>query len=264
LSGYDDDWSSWSPQSEKAYTNLPDGQYTFFVKVRNNLNQQSEVAEYSFIVLPPWYKTLWAKMFYFLLAMLGVFGLIRLRKIERYKQQLKHERQLQQLRYIHQLEIEKNEKEIVKLNNEKLAHEVMAKTKELASTSMQLLENSGALIKVRDELAKLDTGDDEDSNLKRINTLLKDIEKNSANWNQFASHFDELNDGFLTNLKAKHPSLSRNDLKVCAYLKLHFTSKQIAQLQNITVRGVEIHRYRLRKKLQIETELSLNDYLNTI
>lgn len=264
LSGYDNDWSSWSPQSEKAYTNLPDGQYTFFVKVRNNLNQQSDVAEYSFIVLPPWYKTLWAKMFYFLLAMLGVFGLIRLRKIEQYKQQLKHERQLQQLRYIHQLEIEKNEKEIVKLNNEKLAHEVMAKTKELASTSMQLLENSGALIKVRDELAKLDTGDDEDSNLKRINTLLKDIEKNSANWNQFASHFDELNDGFLTNLKAKHPSLSRNDLKVCAYLKLHFTSKQIAQLQNITVRGVEIHRYRLRKKLQIETELSLNDYLNTI
>jgi ligand-binding sensor domain-containing protein len=58
LSGYDDEWSSWSPQSEKAYTNLPDGQYTFLVKVRNNLNQQSDVAEYRFIVLPPWYKTL--------------------------------------------------------------------------------------------------------------------------------------------------------------------------------------------------------------
>ncbi|MDF2475552.1 MAG: hypothetical protein K0S24_1035 [Sphingobacterium sp.] len=264
LSGYDEHWSSWTPQSEKSYTNLSDGQYTFLVKVRNNLNQESNVAEYSFIVLPPWYKTLWAKIAYFLLAMLGVLGLLRLRKIERRKQQLKHEQQLAQLRYIHQLEIEKNEKEIVKLNNEKLAHEVMAKTKELASTSMQLLENSGALIKVRDELAKLDTGEDETSNLKRINTLLKDIEKNSANWNQFASHFDELNDGFLNKLKERHPGLSRNDLKVCAYLKLHFTSKQIAQLQNITVRGVEIHRYRLRKKLQVETELSLNEYLNTI
>lgn len=264
LSGYDEQWSSWSPQYEKAYTNLPDGQYTFLVKVRNNLNRESDVAEYSFIVLPPWYKTLWAKIVYVLFATLGVFGLIRLRKIEQHKQQVKHEQQLEQLRYIHQLEIEQNEKEIVKLNNEKLAHEVMAKTKELASTSMQLLENSGALIKVRDELAKLDKGEDEASNLKRINTLLKDIEKNSANWNQFASHFDELNDGFLNKLKARHPALSRNDLKVCAYLKLHFTSKQIAQLQNITVRGVEIHRYRLRKKLQIETELSLSDYLNTI
>lgn len=264
LSGYDENWSSWTQQSEKSYTNLQNGEYTFLVKVRNNLNQESSVEEYSFIVLPPWYKTLWAKIAYFLLAMLGVLGLVRLRKIERRKQQLKHEQQLAQLRYIHQLEIEKNEKEIVKLNNEKLAHEVMAKTKELASTSMQLLENSGALIKVRDELAKLDTGEDETSNLKRINTLLKDIEKNSANWNQFASHFDEINDGFLNKLKERHPGLSRNDLKVCAYLKLHFTSKQIAQLQNITVRGVEIHRYRLRKKLQVETELSLNEYLNTI
>nr|WP_288811992.1 triple tyrosine motif-containing protein [uncultured Sphingobacterium sp.] len=264
LSGYDENWSSWTQQSEKSYTNLQNGEYTFLVKVRNNLNQESSVEEYSFIVLPPWYKTLWAKIAYFLLAMLGVLGLVRVRKIERRKQQLKHEQQLAQLRYIHQLEIEKNEKEIVKLNNEKLAHEVMAKTKELASTSMQLLENSGALIKVRDELAKLDTGEDETSNLKRINTLLKDIEKNSANWNQFASHFDELNDGFLNKLKERHPGLSRNDLKVCAYLKLHFTSKQIAQLQNITVRGVEIHRYRLRKKLQVETELSLNEYLNTI
>ncbi|WP_104382052.1 two-component regulator propeller domain-containing protein [Sphingobacterium sp. HMA12] len=264
LSGYDENWSSWAQHSEKSYTNLQDGKYTFLVKVRNNLNQESSVEEYSFIVLPPWYKTLWAKVGYFLLAILAVLALIRVRKIEQDKQQLKHEKQLAQLRYIHQLEIEKNEKEIVKLNNEKLANEVMTKTKELASTSMQLLENSGALIKVRDELAKLDTGEDETSNLKRINNLLKDIEKNSANWNQFASHFDELNDGFLNKLKLRHPGLSRNDLKVCAYLKLHFTSKQIAQLQNITVRGVEIHRYRLRKKLQVETELSLNDYLNAI
>lgn len=264
LLGYDENWSTWTPQSEKSYTNLQDGRYTFLVKVRNNLNQESSVAEYSFVVLPPWYKTLWAKIGYFLFATFGVLGLIRLRKIEQHKQQLKHEKQLKQLRYIHQLEIEKNEKEIVKLNNEKLANEVLTKTKELASTSMQLLENSGALIKVRDELAKLDMGNDEDSNLKRINSLLKDIEKNSANWNQFASHFDELNDGFLNKLKEKHPGLSRNDLKVCAYLKLHFTSKQIAQLQNITVRGVEIHRYRLRKKLEIDTDLSLNDYLNAI
>ncbi|WP_282636703.1 triple tyrosine motif-containing protein [Sphingobacterium thalpophilum] len=264
LVGYDEQWSSWSSQSDKSYTNLQEGQYTFLLKVRNNLNQESAVTSYRFVVLPPWYKTIWAKMLYGLLAVLCVIGLMRWQQLRWTRQQQKHEQQMEQLRYIHQLEIEKNEKEIVKLNNERLANEVINKTKELASTSMQLLENSGALIKIRDELAKLDTGDDEDSNLRRINNLLKDIDKNSANWNQFASHFDELNDGFLNKLKARHPGLSRNDLKVCAYLKLHFTSKQIAQLQNITVRGVEIHRYRLRKKLQIGTELSLSDYLNTL
>ena len=87
---------------------------------------------------------------------------------------------------------------------------------------MQLLENSGTLVKVRDELAKIGVNDEEASELKRVNNLLKDVEKNSANWDQFASHFDELNDGFLNKLKSNHAGLSRNDLKVCAYLKLNF------------------------------------------
>lgn len=90
------------------------------------------------------------------------------------------------------------------------------------------------------------------------------LKKNTAHWDQFASHFDELNDGFLHRLKTKHPKLSRNDLKVCAYLRLNFSSKQIAQLQSISVRGVEIHRYRLRRKMDMETERSLNDYLSQI
>lgn len=170
---------------------------------------------------------------------------------------------MEQMRYIHQLEIEKNEKEIVKLQNEKLENEVASKTKELASTSMQLMENTGALTKLRVELLKLETSG-ESSELRRITSLIKEVENNTAHWDQFASHFDELNDGFFNRLKSSHPSLSRNDLKVCAYLRLHFSTKQIAQLQSISARGVEIHRYRLRKKLGIGTEQSLGDYLGQI
>jgi len=161
------------------------------------------------------------------------------------------------------LEVDKNEKEIVKLQNEKLEHEVLAKTKELASTSMQLMENSGALTKLRVELSKF-AHIDQDTDLSRITSLLKDVENNTTHWDQFASHFDELNDGFFSRLKQKHPELSRNDLKVCAYLRLNFSTKQIAQLQSISVRGVEIHRYRLRKKLNIPTKISLGEYLSTL
>jgi DNA-binding CsgD family transcriptional regulator len=201
---------------------------------------------------------------YLLICVIAIYALVRWQKREWYLQQEKFNKQLAQMRYIHQLEIEKNEKEIVKLQNEKLENEVLSKTKELASTSMQLMENSGALTKLRVELSKLDLGDEEGGDLKKITSLLKDVEKNTAHWDQFASHFDELNDGFLHRLKARHPALSRNDLKVCAYLRLNFTSKQIAQLQNISVRGVEIHRYRIRKKMGIETEVSTSDYLSDI
>ncbi|WP_431217544.1 helix-turn-helix transcriptional regulator [Puia sp. P3] len=65
-------------------------------------------------------------------------------------------------------------------------------------------------------------------------------------------------------LKARFPNLTNSDLKVCAYLQLNLSTKEIAQLMNISVRGVDISRYRLRKKFQLSRQQSLNDFLNTI
>ena len=62
-------------------------------------------------------------------------------------------------------------------------------------------------------------------------------------------------------LKDKHPNLTPNDLKLCVYLRLNLSSKEIAPLLNISHRSVEIKRYRLRKKLDLEHDINLNDYL---
>lgn len=264
LEGYDTDWSDWGSGTEKHYTNLPSGTYTFKLKARKNPGSESEIVAYTFVILPPWYKTVWAMLGYFAVFLVWIYLLIRWQQRAWRLQRHKFEEKLEQLRYIHQLEIEKNEKEIVKLQNEKLENEVLLKTKELANTSMQLMENTDALIKLKVEIAKLNLNTEDEIDLKRITSLLKDVEKNSANWDQFAAHFDELIDGFLNRLKTAHPNLTRTDLKVCAYLRLNFSSKQIAQVQNISVRGVEIHRYRLRKKLGLPTEQTLNDYLASI
>jgi FixJ family two-component response regulator len=94
--------------------------------------------------------------------------------------------------------------------------------------------------------------------------LLNGMEKNTSNWDQFASHFNEINNDFLKKLKSRFPDLTNSDLKICAYLKLNLSSKEITQIMNISLRGVEMGRYRLRKKLQIPTEQTLNDFLNSI
>jgi FixJ family two-component response regulator len=86
----------------------------------------------------------------------------------------------------------------------------------------------------------------------------------NANWDKFAAHFDEVNNDLLKKLKKEFPSLSQSDLKICAYLHLNFSSKQISQLHNISVRGVEIHRYRIRKKLGLQTGQSLSDFLGNL
>ena len=92
--------------------------------------------------------------------------------------------------------------------------------------------------------------------------LVHDIEKNNNNWEIFAKHFDEVSNDFLKKMKLKFPTLTNNDLKICAYLQLNLSSKEISQLMNISVRGVEINRYRLRKKLNITGNQSFNTFFN--
>ena len=91
--------------------------------------------------------------------------------------------------------------------------------------------------------------------------MLTEAERNDADWNQFARHFDQIHSNFLSRLKERFPDLSSNDLKLCAYLKMNMTSKEIAQLMSITIKAVEVSRYRLRKKLQIPSDVALFDYL---
>ena len=264
LKGYDAKWSDWSPKTEKDYTNLPEGKYTFYVKAHDNLGHESKVISYEFYVKPSWYNTMWAYLAYAIAFVMSFYLLFKWQERNLKKQQQKFEQEQKRLEELHQLKLEKSEKEIIKLQNEKLANEVKFKNKELADATMTLVERDSALVKVKDELQKLykKTGNNHD--IKKTLLLLKDVQQNSSNWEQFVSHFNEVNNDFLKKLKMQHPAVSNTDIKVCTYLKLNLSSKEIAQLMNISVRGVEISRYRLRKKLQIPNGQTLNDFLSKI
>ncbi len=264
LEGYDKDWSEWSLKTEKDYTNLPDGKYTFLVKAHDNLGNESTPVSYNFIINPPFYKTIWAYIFYGVLFILFIYLINIWKKRSLHIQRMKYEEKQQQIIALHNLEIEKSEKEIIKLQNEKLANEILLKKRELADANMHLIEREDALTRVRDELQKLykKTGNNHD--VKVALQLVNGIEKNKSNWEQFASHFNEINNDFLKKLKSRFPELTNSDLKVCAYLQLNLSSKEIAQLINISVKGVELSRYRLRKKLNLPKEQSLTDFLNKI
>lgn len=261
LEGYDNDWSSWDSKTEKDYTNLSNGKYTFKVKARDYQHNESPEMSYTFIIKAPWYKTSWAILGYMAILAGLVFMIRRYLKHKLLLQQQKFEEEQKKLKYIHHLELEKNEKEIIKLQNEKLEQEVLLKKKELANTSMHLMEKSDTLTKIKERVSRLNS---ETNDIKSITDLIKDAEKINANWEVFAAHFDELNDDFLNKLKKQYPQLTTSDLKVCAYIKLNLTTKEISQLLNITVRGVEVSRYRIRKKIGLPTEQSLSTFFNQI
>ena len=263
LKGFDKEWSAWIKNTEKDYTNLPEGNYTFEVKARNNLSGESKINTYTFVVLPPWYRTLWAYLAYVLLFFALLYAVYHLQKRMLAKQQLKHEEEQRKLQYLHQLEMDKSEKEIIKLKNEKLEAELELKNSELASTALHLVQKGEVLADIKDELVRIKktTSDRPNDDFKKIIHLLKEENKLDKDWEQFAIHFDLLHSGLLKMLKQRYPHVSGHELKLCAYLRMNLSSKEIAQLENISVRGVEISRYRLRKKLQIPTETNLFDFL---
>lgn len=264
LKELDKTWSEWSTRTEKEFTTLPAGGYTFEVKVRNNLGNESPIASYQFEVRPPWYLTRLVKLIYAGLVYMGIVFLHAWYKRKLRIQQAKHNDEQQKLQYIHELELSKTESELVNLRNEKLETEITLMNTELASAAMHLLKKGEVLAKNKEELSKILKVVDHPeaiSELKKMMRNLNDDEKMDQEWESFSKHFDKVHSDFLAGLKEKYPAITPNELKLSAYLRMNLSTKEIAQLTNISVRGVEIGRYRLRKKLEIPSEQNLFDYL---
>jgi DNA-binding CsgD family transcriptional regulator len=129
---------------------------------------------------------------------------------------------------------------------------------------MAIVQKSELLGKIKDDLTRLKNNAEIEKDSKDFKKILRviDTELNSPqDWEQFATHFDSVHDNYLQLLKEKFPDLTASELKLCAFLRLNLNTKEIAQLMNISVRGVETSRYRLRKKLSLSNEANLFDYL---
>ena len=178
--------------------------------------------------------------------------------------QKKYEEEQARLSYLHSLELDRNEKEIISLKNKNLEAELQFKNKELATITMHLVERGGMLLNIKQALLAVIQKTkipDAEHEFRNVFKTLNEIEKNGDDWNHFAIYFDQVHNNFLTILKTKFPQLSPTDLKLCAYLRLNLSSKEIAQILNISLKGVEVSRYRIRKKLNLPTETNLYDFL---
>ena len=257
LEGFDNAWSTWSNRSEKEYTNLPPGHFVFKVKSRNSKGSESAVRSYAFTITPPWYANVVSYTGY---AILICFLLFLLFKWQKRKLQQKHEREL----YLSQLELDRREKEVVRLENEKLENEIAYKNKELANMTMHLVQRGEVLAKIKETILsvvrKHDSGDNS-INFRQLVRLIRNAERTDEDWEQFRVHFDHVNEGFFSDLKEQYPDLTPNELKLCAFLRMNLSSKEIAQLMNITIKAVEVGRYRLRKKLKLDPEQNLYEFL---
>jgi len=274
LKGYDDNWSAWSDRTTKEYTTLSPGEYTFMVKAKNVYGRESSVSQFHFEILPPWYLTFWAYLVYGLLLVGFTYLLVVLirRRIYREKQHLIQRQKEELRRHREQYELERLEMEnkIMKLENEKLESDVTAqksqvelKNKELASQAININRKNEILNYIKKELDKVNkkVNFDAQFQLNLLNRKIKEDLNLEADWEHFKQYFDEVQGDFIKRLQDKYPELSPNDLKLCAYLRMNLSTKEIAPFLKISPRGVEIHRYRLRKKLGLSRDENLVEFL---
>ncbi|WP_367390756.1 triple tyrosine motif-containing protein [Lewinella sp. LCG006] len=268
LKGYEDEWSSWSSRTEKEFTNLASGDYEFQVQAQNTYGTISEAVVYRFTILPPWYASTLAKTVYFLLGLLALGGAFVYfsKKIEKERQafEANQAKTLAEKEAEFQQEKEKSEEEIDRLRSENLQSDIQHRTSQLASATMHLVQKGEVLLKIKKELAKVHKQVSTEENRKKLQKIIHTIDGNirlDSNWEQFEAYFDQVHENFLRNLREAYPDLTPKDQKLCAYLRMNLTTKEIAPLMNISVRGVEISRYRLRKKLDLDTNTNLTDFI---
>lgn len=268
LEGYDDDWDMWSAKRTREYTNLDEGEYIFRVRAKNGFQTISKEASYSFSILPPWYKTWWAYLIYFALFILSFY--LAVYYVKRQANLLKRKEKAEQIRLRRQNENKmlseklQAEKELIRLKNEQLKKEMIAKDKELANSTLQMIQKNKLLNRLKQELDKLNS-ETTDALVKNQNQALirrinREIEDKNQ-WRVFEEHFEAVHEDFLKRLRNQYPQLTPKERKLAAYLRLNISTKEIALLMNISARGVEVARYRLRKKMELSREVNLLDFI---
>lgn len=254
LVGIYDAWSNWSTKSEAVFENLPHGEYSFEARAKIKENLSENIISYKFSIEKPWYLKPLALIIYALL-----FGLITF--LIQYLNRRYYKKQKQELLEKKQRELELKESEskrqLIQFKNQNLKQDIENKNRELGISTMNLIKKNELLNSIKKELKAA-------GKLEDLKAVIKLINKNlntTQDWKLFEEAFNNADKDFLKKVKSKHPSLTSNDLRLCAYLRLNLSSKEIAPLLNISPRSVEVKRYRLRKKMDLPHELNLTSYI---
>jgi DNA-binding CsgD family transcriptional regulator len=253
LEGLNEKWSRLDKKNYVLYENLLSGDYVFKVRASIDHKLSENIAEYSFQISKAWYLS---NIFVFIYVVLIIisFYLIHIASKRYYKKQ-KVDVLYKAQREIELRELESSQK-IIKLNNDKLRADIESKNRELATSTMSIIKKNEFLNSIKSELIS--------KGKNSVEKVVKIIDKNLNNtddWKLFQEAFNNADKKFLKKIKSKHPELTPNDLRLCAYLRLNLSSKEIAPLLNISPRSVEVKRYRLRKKMNLPHDSNLTNYI---
>lgn len=257
LDGYSESWSPWTEDATVTFSNLKFGTYNLKVRAMVNDVVSEETFDIPFKINRPYYFSNIALMIYFIF-MFGLFRAINNRYTLYYRRE--QEKLIKEnKRKIDMMQFKQNE-EIMRIKNEQLEDNIDKKNKELAISTMAFIKKNQFMNSLLIDLEPAASN----PTVSRVLRTIKRTLKNDDDWEFFEQAFDNADKDFLKRLKQKHDALTNHDLKLCAYLRLNLSSKEIAPLLSISVKSVDIKRYRLRKKMNLAHNQNLTEYILTL
>jgi hypothetical protein len=241
------EWISVNQQDFIAFSNIPPGKH--LIEIKN----EKQLTSLDLLILPPWYKSNLAYLAYLIFCLFLLWFLKKYfdRQLQTQTQKLnaENERLLREQR--------------IAIENDRLMQENLVKSKELANSTMHLIQKNELLQEIKEELIQIRKSGDQILTTKDFQIMMKQINDNltvQEDKKLFNESFEDVHHDFFKKLKKEFPELSPDDLKLAAFLRMDLSSKDIAPLFNISIRGLENKRYRLRKKIGLSNDFSLNDY----
>ncbi|TDN90418.1 regulatory LuxR family protein [Salegentibacter sp. 24] len=231
--------------------NLNHGEYELELLAIGPQAQIAQKSNFDFTIRPPWYLSSLMKLVYILIILSLIVLVYWFNQLKLKKHQLLLEEKFEK----------EHQERLNNLEKERLMNQINLKRKELANTTMVAAKKNEMLMEIQHELNKDKNNFSNQFRMKHILNKINRAIKNKDEWKVFETNFNELHEDFFKDILESYPKLTSKDLKLCSYLKMNLTSKEIAPLMGISVRGVEVHRYRLRKKMDLDKKDNLTNFL---
>ena len=262
-----DRWSEWTPDNSIALIGIDAGSNTLSVRAKVNGKILAGVYSVTLRVSPPWHRSWLALAGYLLLAVVAGYSIHywKERSLKKQKEKLLLDEQnaLQAQAEKHRQALSQIEQERLQAEYDQLKQQLRNKTIELATKAKENEARNRLLLALKEkcEIAQ------ENPSIAKMKW--KEMERMLDSYllvedNTFEIQMDELHQEFFKKMKTQFPSLSNHDLRLCAYLKTGMDSKKIAEILNIQPSSFYISRSRLRKKLELNADENLYDFLNAV
>lgn len=253
IEGISPEWSAWQKNGRINLLQLPPGKYNIHIRTYAIRGPFPEITV-MLTIRSPWYETWWAGFLYLvIIALLAWLATFRYIKIQRKKtlERLEAERRKEQQR-------------LQKLKNELLETELQNKNDELTRQTSAHVRKNNLMQSLIDELdqQKKNLGDHyPDRMYRKLRSSIAKSLDDQEDWNAFETYFNSAHRDFTDRLRLTYPDITPGDIRVCCLLRMNLSTKEIASLLNVSVRAVELRRYRLRKRLNLDGETNLTDFL---